>query len=45
VSMYAIFMSLAKLSGCQKQQQVVAYHEYDVDEENDGHDSDDEYNE
>jgi hypothetical protein len=43
MSMCAIFVTLAKLSVCQKQWQVVPYHEYDVDEENDGHDPGGEY--
>jgi hypothetical protein len=38
MSMYAIFVLLVKLVVCQKQKQVVPYHEYDVDEVNDGHD-------
>jgi hypothetical protein len=37
MSMLANFVTLAQLSVCQKQQEVVPYHEYDVDEENDGH--------
>jgi hypothetical protein len=43
MSMCAIFVTLAKLSVCEKLQEVVPYHEYDVDEENDGHDPGGEY--
>ena len=38
MSMSAIVMTLAQLSECQKQQEVVPYGEYDVDEENGGQD-------
>jgi hypothetical protein len=41
--MLAIFVTLAQLSVCQKQQKVVPYHEYDVDEENGGEDPAGEY--
>jgi hypothetical protein len=43
MSMCAIFVTLAKLSVCEKLQEVVPYHEYDVDEENVGHDPGGEY--
>jgi hypothetical protein len=36
--MLVIFVTLAQLSVCQKQQKVVPYDEYDVDEENGGQD-------
>jgi hypothetical protein len=42
--MSANFVTLTQLSECQKQQEVVQYDEYDVDEENDGHDPGGEYN-
>jgi hypothetical protein len=41
--MLAIFITLAQLSVCQKQQKVVPYNEYDVDEENGGGDPCGEY--
>ena len=41
--MPAIFLTLAHFSECQKHQKVVPYDEYDVDEENGGQDSGDEY--
>jgi hypothetical protein len=34
--MFAIFVTLAQPSVCQKQQEVVPYDEYDLDEENGG---------
>jgi hypothetical protein len=43
MSIYAIFVTLAKLSVCEKLQEVVPYHEYDVDEENGGQDPGGEY--
>jgi hypothetical protein len=43
MSMCAIFVTLPKLSVCEKLQEGVPYHEYNVDEENDGHDPDSEY--
>jgi hypothetical protein len=43
-SMLAIFVTLAQLSGCQKQQKVVPYDKYDLDEENGGEDPGGEYN-
>jgi hypothetical protein len=36
--MLAIFVTLAPLSVCQKQQEVVPYDEYDLDDENGGQD-------
>jgi hypothetical protein len=39
----AIFVTLALLSVCQKQQEVVAYDDYDVDEENGGQNPGGEY--
>jgi hypothetical protein len=41
--MLAIFVTLAQLSVSQKQQKVVPYDEYDVDEENGGEDPGGEY--
>jgi hypothetical protein len=41
--MLAIFVTLAQLSVCQKQQEVVSYDDYDVDEENGGEDPGGEY--
>jgi hypothetical protein len=41
--MCAIFVTLAMLSACQKQQEVVPYDEYDLDEENGGQDPGGEY--
>jgi hypothetical protein len=41
--MCAIFVTLAKLSVCEKQQEVVLSDEYDVDEENGGQDPGGEY--
>jgi hypothetical protein len=40
----AIFVTLALLSVCQKQQEVVAYDDYNVDEENGGQNPGGEYN-
>jgi hypothetical protein len=41
--MLAIFVTLAQLSVCQKQQKVVPYDDYDVDQENGGEDPGGEY--
>jgi hypothetical protein len=41
--MFAIFVTLAKLSVCQKQQEVVPYDDYDLNEENGGEDPGGEY--
>jgi hypothetical protein len=43
MSMLAIFVTLAQLSVCQKQQEVVPYNEYDVDKENGSQDLGGEY--
>jgi hypothetical protein len=43
MSMLVNFVTLAQLSVCQKQQQVVPYDDYDVDEENGGQDPGGEY--
>jgi hypothetical protein len=43
MGMFVIFVTLVQLSVCQKQQEVVPYHGYDVDEKNDGHDPGGEY--
>jgi hypothetical protein len=43
MTMVAIFLTLAPLSGCQKQQEVVPYDAYDVDEEKDRQDTGGEY--
>jgi hypothetical protein len=41
--MRRVFVTLAQLSVCQKQQEVVPYDDYDVDEENGGQDPGGEY--
>jgi hypothetical protein len=41
--MLAIFVTLVQLSGCHKQQEVVPYDDYDVDDENGGQDPGGEY--
>jgi hypothetical protein len=38
MSMLANFVMLVQLSVCQKQQEVIPYDEYDIDEENGGED-------
>jgi hypothetical protein len=38
MTMLANFVTLVQLSVCQKQQEVVPYNDYDVDEENGGQD-------
>jgi hypothetical protein len=43
MTMLAIFMTLAPLSVCQKQQEFVQYDKYDLDEENGGEDPGGEY--
>jgi hypothetical protein len=44
MSVLVIFVTLAQLSVCQKQQEVVSYDDYNVDEENGGEDPGGEYN-
>jgi hypothetical protein len=41
--MYVIFVTLAKLSVCQKKQEFLPYDEYDDNEENGGQDPGGEY--
>jgi hypothetical protein len=43
MTMLSIFVTLAPLSVCQKQQEGVPYDEYDLDEENGGQDPGDYY--
>jgi hypothetical protein len=43
MSMLANFVTLAQPSVCQKQQEVIPYNEYDIDDDNGGEDHGGEY--